>query len=65
MFFNQSQEVGKLYSTHEEADSKMMLLAKLVSPPANIVISSVNTDVLIIALVCSEHKYFDEYRSIC
>ena len=43
-------EVEDLYSTHEEADSRMIFHAKTISPPANIVIRTVDTDVIIIAL---------------
>ena len=43
-------QVDQLYSTHEEADSRMIFhLSKLVAP-CNVVIRTIDTDVLIIAL---------------
>ena len=43
-------EVEDLDSTNEEADSRMIFHAKTISPPANIAIRTVDTDILIIAL---------------
>ena len=45
---------GSLYSTHEEADSKIMLHLNLVTNPLNVVIrtSASDIDVFVIALCC-------------
>ena len=43
---------ANLYSTHQEADSKMLFHVASIPSPANIVIRSVDTDVLVIALTC-------------
>ena len=45
-------EIESLYSTHEEADSRMLLHVKSIPAPSNVVIRTVDTDVLIIALGC-------------
>ena len=43
-------EVEKLFSTHEEANSRMLLHVNYIPAPSDIVIRTVYTDVLIIAL---------------
>ena len=45
-------EVNYLYSTHEEADSRMFFHLTNVSSPANAVVRTADTDCLIIALGC-------------
>ena len=41
-----------LYSTHQEADSKMLFHVASIPSPANIVIKGIDTDLLVIALAC-------------
>ena len=43
---------GNLYSTHQEADSKILFHVASIPSPANIVIKSIDTDLLVIALAC-------------
>ena len=43
---------ANLYPVHQEADSKMLFHVASIPSPANIVIRSVDTDVLVIALAC-------------
>ena len=43
---------GSLYSTHEKADSRMMLHLNLVTNPLNAVIRTSDIDVFVIALCC-------------
>ena len=45
-------EIESLYSTHEEVDSRMLLHIKSIPAPSNVVIRTVDTDVLIIELGC-------------
>ena len=45
-------ELMDMFSTHEEADSRMMYDVAKLAPPANVVVRTVDTDVLIIALGC-------------
>ena len=45
-------EVHALYSTHEEADSRMFFHLKSIDPPSNVIIRTADTDCLIIALAC-------------
>jgi hypothetical protein len=52
------EESHELYSTHEEADSRMFFHMSLVPSPSNIVVRTVDTDCLIIALGCKQ--YYDE-----
>ena len=40
------------FSTHEEADSRIMFHVKKLPAPVNVVIRTVDTDVLVIALGC-------------
>ena len=47
---NVKAEVEELFSTHKEADSRMLLHINYLPAPSDIVIRTVNTDVLIIAL---------------
>jgi hypothetical protein len=39
-------------STHEEADSRMLFRISSVQPPANVVIRTIDTNVLVIVLGC-------------
>ena len=48
----QTTNCANLYSTHQEANSKMLSHIAFIPSPANIVIRSVDTDVLVIALAC-------------
>ena len=43
-------EIEELFSTHEEADSRMLFHVYYIPAPSEIVIRTVDTDVLIIAL---------------
>ena len=43
-------EVEELFSTHEEADSRMLLHVNYIPAPSDTVIRTVDTDVLIITL---------------
>ncbi|XP_057305868.1 uncharacterized protein LOC130647831 [Hydractinia symbiolongicarpus] len=45
-------EIVKLFSTHEEADSRILYHLSSIQTPANVVIRTIDTDVLIIALGC-------------
>ena len=45
-------ELDEMFSTHEEADSRMLFHLSSVQSPANVVIRTIDTDVLIIALGC-------------
>jgi hypothetical protein len=46
------REIHAMFSTHEEADSRMLFHISSVQPPANVVIRTIDTDVLVIALGC-------------
>ena len=46
------REFPALYSTHEEADSRMIFHAKSTQPGSNVVIRTIDTDVLVIVLGC-------------
>ena len=46
------EDVASLYCTHDEADSRMIFHAANISWPANVVLRTNDTDVLIIALGC-------------
>lgn len=50
-------EATYLYSTHEEADSRMFFHLANVSAPSNVVIRTADTDCLIIGLACK--KFYD------